>query len=352
MSGGGVHFGSKNKYVAKFVVLFVSYSICIMVNVKQVSEKTSVKSNKRDVQRRIFLSAMRTVYPNSILVNYRPPSSAKPHVSFQLDTLHTGSKRVKSCAQALLKIRGKNRCSRIGTEQFTKTLDTLDVLFQAHLSNRRRNCVAEWVMMVVMMAAYVGVGVWTRLYQNVLFDVVGVVVTLLSITIVPNLVYTHRSLNPLILQFNDWKKQLTKEWLNCGVDIVKITSGELVSPIRSNNIIEHVKWMVGSLMLGSGVWMQLPDVEVEIFWRSVKSGQNVRRYSLMIASESESEAVKDSEHNSTQLNSDGGTGAGEENNNSTKIRLTAVLKEEEVVADDSDRANVVDENKGNAVDSV
>ena len=62
-----------------------------------------------------------------------------------------------------------------------------------------------------------------------------------------------------------------------GIEVIKVTTGEIVSDRSPMKLL-------GLLYYGSNVWFRFEDARVEIFWRSVKSGQRVRRYSLIVGS--------------------------------------------------------------------
>lgn len=112
------------------------------------------------------------------------------------------------------------------------------------------------------------------LYSLLWFQVTLPVVFSLAAMIIPNICFTQLVMRPMLHEFDEWKHHLTSQLEKANVEIIKITSGELISDKASI----HFLW---SVIYGSSCWFRYQDVEVEIFWRLIKSAKRIRRYSLI-----------------------------------------------------------------------
>lgn len=172
----------------------------------------------------------------------------------------------------------------------------LNYIFSQHVKTRRTVMILTWSLLSVTLVTAGVVGGVTGVMGAVWFQVVYPLVSLFLLLVVPNACFTYWTIRPLLVAFESWKHDLVIQLDKLGIEVIKVTTGEIVSDQSP------MRWL-GRLYYGSGVWFRFEDAKVEIFWRSVKSGQRVRRYSLMISSELPSSSTDNpdgsSEHSSS-----------------------------------------------------
>jgi hypothetical protein len=212
---------------------------------------------QKELQRKIYLNTMRKVYPNSLQIHYIYSSSDE---SFIIQPLSV---------QPL--------CKEIPDKLWAELTDRLNTLFIQHVRQRRRIMLTLWSVFFAILLLYILVGWRLQLGDRNWFLITGPIVFPLLALIVPNITYSLLIVRPFLHRLEEWQHHLVIQLGKCGLEIVKVTTGDIVS----DRAPWHLFWM---FYYGSSVWFRFEDSKVEVFWRSVKSGQRVRRYSLMISS--------------------------------------------------------------------
>lgn len=223
---------------------------------------------------------MRNVYPNSLQIHYE----------------FNGIEE-----QFVLKPESVNgQCPVVPDKTWSDLISQLHCLFLTHVQCRQRTMLIMWSSLILSAILYLLIGVYANVLDEHVYQAFGPIFYFLAVLFLPNLVYTHLTIRPLLKHFEEWKHRLVLEFDKAGVEVVKVTTGEIVSDQSP------YRWL-GALYYGSTVWFRYEEAQVEVFWRSVKSGRHVRRYSLMIATAE-------------------GTGC---DANENKLKKEAVLNEEE-----------------------
>ena len=233
---------------------------------------------QKDLHRRIFLNTMRNVYPNSLQISY---TYAEDEARFQLKPLSVSHK-----------------CPAISDKLWTDLLAKLHQIFLEHVHVRFRVMFCTWALLVVSAVLYGVFGAVFHQLNQLWYQLTGPIVFGIGWLLIPNAVFTQLTIRPTLASFEQWKRNTVIQFDKCGIEVIKITTGELVSDKSA------WRWL-GMLYYGSAFWFRFEDVQVELFWRSVKSSSRVRRYSLMItnsapANDETGKAVAESVENSIE----------------------------------------------------
>lgn len=218
-----------------------------------INTETSSASN-RDLQRKIFLNTMRSVYPDSIQIKYIFNDDEKRFI--------------------LRPMTVQDKLS-VDDKQWTELMMKLNNIFLKHVSKRSKLMPMVWTLILVSTAIFVTAGFVAGLFSSVAYLASGPSVLLLLCLIVPNTCYTLLLVRPMLKEFEDWKRSVMVQFDKSSVEVIRITTGGLLSDRSPYRVL-------GALYYGSSIWFRYEDCAIEIFWRSVKSGKRVRRYSLMI----------------------------------------------------------------------
>ena len=251
------------------------------------NSRRSNTQSQRDLQRRIFLNTMRNVYPNSLLIRYEYSEDEGQFV-------------MQPASVTTL-------CPAIKDKLWAHLLVELNNIFIDHVQRRQQSMLMAWLGMIFAFTAYFIVGLVTEATGKVAYQVTGPIVAFILVVFLPNIIYSRSSVRPLLRRFDQWKQNLALQLDKEGIEVVKVTTGEIVSDRSPYRVL-------GTLYFGSTAWFRFEDAQVEIFWRSVKSGKSVRRYSLMISS----------------------SAAGVDADEEEPVRKDAALKDEAEEDDDAD----------------
>lgn len=212
---------------------------------------------QKELQRRIYLNTMRKVYPNSLQIHYNYSASDESFIIQPVSVL--------------------SLCKDIPDKLWADLTGRLNTIFITHVRNRRRTMLMLWSAFTFLLALYILVGWRLELGAKSWYLIAGPVGFPILALIVPNITYSLLIVRPFLRQLEEWQHHLVIQLGKCNLEIVKVTTGDIVS----DKAPFHLFWM---FYYGSSVWFRFEDTKVEVFWRSVKSGQRVRRYSLMISS--------------------------------------------------------------------
>ena len=252
-----------------------------------LSHIRNAKKHRKQLHRKIFLNTMRTVYPNSLRIRYEYSYDEQRYNIRPLSV--------------------QDKCKHVTDKVWVQQLSELNDIWTRHYIYRERVMLAAWALITFSFSMFITYGIISPEMQiSTVYWAVGLVFGLLVTLIVPGVVFTFVAMRPMLRQFETWKRKINLDLDKLGIEIVKITSGEIVSDKSPHHLF-------GMLFYGSSMWFRYDDAEVEIFWRSVKSGAHVRRYSLMIGEHAAAAAavkesktiVDDQESRAIDISADG-----------------------------------------------
>lgn len=224
--------------------------------------RMNARTHRKQLQRKIFLNTMRNVYPNSLRIKYDYSWDENRYV--------------------LQPISAKAKCKSIDDKEWSELMYRLNDIWTSHIIHRERLMISVWSLMTFATSLYISFGITTGiLLDQMWYGAIGAVTVLMGILIIPTVTFTYGAMKPMLKHIDNWKYQCNIKLDKMGIEVVKITSGEILSDKSS------YKWL-GAIYYGSLIWFRYEDAEMEIFWRYIKSGKHVRRYSLMMASNAES----------------------------------------------------------------
>jgi hypothetical protein len=228
-----------------------------MHNQKNSLSQLSGKAiNPKDLQRKIFLNTMRNVYPDSVQIKYGKASLTDEYILKPLSV--------------------SDKFRKISDKVWAEIIFKLNLIFNEHVATRFTIMTSVWIFILLNIIAFVVVGLEYQLFSNLAFVIVGPVFIVLLIIFLPNIIFSYVVMRKFLKSLDIWRTVFCQAFDKCGVEIIKITTGEIVSGKGKYK-------MLGTIFYGSSVWFRYEDAAIEIFWRSVKSGKKVRRYSLMIS---------------------------------------------------------------------
>lgn len=155
-------------------------------------------------------------------------------------------------------------------------------VFVKHVKSRGRVMNIVWTFLILFFTLFTAVCAAEGEINTLWFKITLPVSLAFVLLIVPNMVFTYFTIRPLLADFEEWKNHLTIQFDKVGVEVIKVTTGEIVS-----GNARGLNKVFGMLWFGSSIWFRYDDCRVEIFWRSIKSGKRVRRYSLMVSTGSD-----------------------------------------------------------------
>lgn len=245
-----------------------------------MTNKSGKFNNQRDLHRRIFLNTMRSVYPNSIQISY--------HKSLEDDRFNLKPLTVSA------------KCNSIKDKLWVDLLYKLHIMFQNHVRERFKVMLITWSTLVFLAILYLVLGSSFNQLNQLWFKAAGPSIFILAMILLPGTIFNFFVMKPMLKDFESWKRDLTVQFDKHGVEVIKVTSGEIVSDKSPR------KWL-GRVYYGSGVWFRYEDFQMEIFWRYIKNGSRVRRYSLMVtdgisASSSQSSVSQSAMGSSSSVN--------------------------------------------------
>ncbi|KAI3654379.1 hypothetical protein MP228_001098 [Amoeboaphelidium protococcarum] len=233
---------------------------------------------QREINRKIYLNTMRSVYPNSIKI-----------VTVNQD---------KQVADQFLPKSIKDKCKLLDDKIWQSLTAKLHNIIVNHQRVVSRNMTRLWLSMILCYGIMLFVGLYPGLNANssnnqnpsetlfqssAIYQIAFASVVIISMLVMPNLVYNFFCLKPFLRQFETWKRECISAFDKNGIEVVKITSSELLSFARFSGCFAYAYNFSMLIWYGSLIWLNYERVQVEIFWRAVKSGVKVRRYSLMAA---------------------------------------------------------------------
>lgn len=210
---------------------------------------------KKDLQRRIFLNTMRSVYPDSIQIKYVWSDDDMSYILKPISVL--------------------KKCKDMEDKTWGDLMNQLNDIFLKHINVRNKVVPCAWLVLAVIAALYLAIGFASNSFSSVAYLVAGPIVFMFLCVLIPNTCYTMLAVKPLFKDFENWKRTCISKFDKAGIEVIRITTGGLLSDRSPYRVL-------GAIYYGSGVWFRYQDCAIEIFWRSIKSSKRVRRYSLMI----------------------------------------------------------------------
>jgi hypothetical protein len=119
----------------------------------------------------------------------------------------------------------------------------LNAMLIHHVKRRTNVMVLVWMVIALFFVTFSMIAFGAGQLHMLWFQITAPVMAAFIALIVPNLCFTYFTIRPLLRAFEDWKRFVTFQFDKRGIEIIKVTTGEVKSRYR--------EMMCGIIVVGS-----------------------------------------------------------------------------------------------------